>query len=190
MPPKALPPLNGVSISKIELEQNGDLHVEFDLPTPEHTTLYRTDVLARRSFDVYEDPELLAAAKKLFRVLQERMLQPDPSREGIDCMRCKESQCCREYDVFVDAEDVARLSAHLGLSQAETAARHLTTEPDWTGDYKFRLKKNKDAAGEKCVFLKRDRKTQHMRCGVYEARPNLCRSFSERDCTLFDGKKP
>lgn len=187
--PRPLAAFNGVSISKIELEQNGDVHVEFDLPTPAHTTQYRTDVLGRRSFDVYRDQELLNAARGLFRILRQRMLTSDPEREGIDCMKCSESKCCREYDVFVEAEDVTRLAAHLGLSENVTAEKHLLRDPDWTGDYQYRLKKNKDEVGEKCVFLKRDKKSGHMRCTVYEARPNLCRSFAEQDCTLFDAEQ-
>ena len=179
-----LPQVNGVSISKIELEQNGDVHVEFDLPTPAHSTSYRTDVLGRRSFDVYDDPELQAAARKLFQVIRAKMGQPDPLRVGIDCMKCNESRCCREYEVFVEAEDVTRLAKHLGLSEKQVAADYLVADGDWTGDYRHRLAKDKDKVGEKCVFLKRQKGA--MRCSIYEGRPNLCRGFDEADCTLFD----
>jgi Fe-S-cluster containining protein len=186
--PRPLPPFNGVSISKIELEQDGDLHVEYDLPTPkdQQSPHHRTDIVAKRTFDVYEDKELMLAARQLFRLLRLRLEKPDPGRAEIDCMRCKESRCCREYDVFVDDEDVVRLSAFLSKPEAALAKEHLDARPDWTGDYRYRLRKVKDDLGERCNFLLRDTKSGRMRCSVYEARPNLCRSFDEHDCTLFD----
>ncbi len=185
-----LPALNGVSISKIEIVQNGDLSIEFDLPTPPQMqkSHWRTDIVAKRTFDVYDDPELLAAAQALFRLLQARVADPDPVRVGIDCMRCKESRCCREYDVFIDGEDVARLMDHLGQDLETLEARHIDRRPDWSGDYAHRLRRVKDEEGEdRCTFLLRDAKDGHMRCSIYAARPNLCRSFDEHDCTLFDG---
>ena len=94
----SLPLFNGVSISKLEVEQNGDLHVEFDLPTPTHSVNYRTDIIGKRLFDLYEDAELRDAARALFKLVRERLAVPDPDREGIDCRNCRESRCCREYD--------------------------------------------------------------------------------------------
>ena len=185
---KSLPELNGVSISKIELEQDGDLHVEFDLPTPkaQQSPHHRTDIVAKRTFDVYEDKELQEAARTLFRLLRERIAVPDPHRVEIDCMRCKESRCCREYDVFVDEDDRQRLAEHLGMSPAAVLKKHLVERPDWTGDYRYRLKKLRDKAGERCSFLKRDQGSGRMRCSVDAGRPTLCRTFDEHDCTLFD----
>lgn len=187
-PTTRLPMLNGVSVSKLELEQNGDLHVEFDLPTPNElqTLTYRTDILARRSFDVYDDPELREAAAALFKVVRARLQVADPERQDISCMNCKASRCCREYDVFVEAADVAVLREHLGLSEKELVALALDPKPDWTGDYPYRLRKDEDEQGDKCVFLKPDAQSGQMRCSVYAARPALCRSFDERDCRLYD----
>lgn len=184
---KRLKEFNGVSISKIEIEQDGDLHVEFDLPTPlaQQTPHHRTDIVAKRTFDVYRDPELMRAAQKLFQLLRARVEVPDPHRVEIDCMHCQESRCCREYEVFVDDEDVARLAEHTGKSKKVLLEKHLDPRPDWTGDFGYRLRRVKDEQGERCSFLKRD-KTGRMRCSVYQARPGLCRSFDEHDCTLFD----
>jgi len=186
---KPLPAFNGVSVSKISIEQNGDLAAEFDLPTPVamQNTAYRTDIQGKRTFDMYEDPEMLQAAMALFRVIQKRILVPDPMREGIDCMKCKESSCCREYDVFIDIEDVERLSAHLKLDLKGLLEKHIDERPDWSGDFKYRLRRVPDNDLERCSFLLRDEVSGRMRCSIYEARPNLCRSFDERDCTLFDG---
>jgi Fe-S-cluster containining protein len=186
----SLPAFNGVSVSKIEIQQNGDLSVEFDLPTPVdlQNTAWRTDIQGKRTFDVYEDPEMLEAAKGLFRVLQKRMHVPDPARVGIDCMKCTESSCCREYDVFIDSEDVKRLSAHVKLDLKGLLAKHIDERPDWSGDFKYRLRRVKDGDRDRCTFLLRDEVSGRMRCSIYEGRPNLCRSFDERDCTLYDGE--
>lgn len=184
--PYALPIFNGVSVNKIEIEQNGDLHVTFDLPTPTHTTHFRTDVQGKRSFDLYEDPVLRDAAAALFQLLRERINQPDPDRAGIDCMKCTESTCCREYDVFVANSDIERIATHLKISREEVERDRLTPLLDWTGDFAFHLAQDEDEEGKKCTFLKRDAGGS-MRCSIYEARPQLCRDFDHQDCTLFDG---
>jgi Fe-S-cluster containining protein len=128
----------------------------------------------------------MAASRTLFRILRDRIQQVDQDRAVINCMTCQESRCCREYDVFVEAQDVARLAEHFGTTEAQVAKKYLDEKPDWTGDYKFRLRKVKDDVGELCSFLKRDKKSGQMRCSAYAARPNLCRTFDERDCTLYD----
>jgi Fe-S-cluster containining protein len=181
----SLPLFNGVSISKLELEQNGDLHVEFDLPTPTHSVNYRTDIVAKRSFDLYEDEELRDAARALFKLVRKRLAEPDPDRAGIDCMKCQESRCCREYDVLISTADQEVLAEHLKVPLAEVRKKYLTKLNDWTGDFDYELRKDKDDFGPKCVFLARTPQGG-TRCTVYEARPALCRDFDEHDCTLFD----
>lgn len=187
--PYALPAFNGVSVNKIEIEQNGDVHVTFDLPTPNQNHHYRIDVQGKRSFDLYEDPELRDAAQALFKLLRARIDQVDPERAVIDCMKCKESNCCREYDVFVTDKDVDRLAEHLGIEREVVERDMLTAHVDWTGDFRFHLAQNEDEQGGKCVFLARDDKSGAMRCSVYEGRPQLCRDFDHHDCTLFDSGK-
>lgn len=183
-----LPLFNGVSLSKIEIEQNGDVHVEFDLPTlPEQQSVhYRTDVVGKRTFDVYKDAELHSAAQALFKLLRRRLDEPEPERLGVSCSQCSESRCCRDYEVFLSQRDAEALATHLGLPLAELRDRHLEALPDWSGDFPYQLAKEDDHLGAKCTFLRRHAESGTMRCSIYEARPFLCRDFEERDCTLFD----
>jgi Fe-S-cluster containining protein len=81
--------------------------------------------------------------------------------------RCRRSgNCCARPEgiVRVDAADVARIAAHLGLSESALRARHLAAGGD-------RLR---DAPGGRCTFLVEGRETS---CGIYPARPRQCRTW-------------
>ena len=64
--------------------------------------------------------------------------------------------------VYLDAEDVARLSAFLGLSRREFRRRHARREDGWT-ELRFET--------SACPFL------EGTRCRVHPARPLQCRAF-------------
>jgi hypothetical protein len=81
--------------------------------------------------------------------------------------RCRRSgNCCARPEgiVRVDAQDVARIAAHLGIPEGAARARHLSA-----GGERLR-----DAPGGRCVFLVEGRETA---CGIYAARPAQCRSW-------------
>jgi hypothetical protein len=78
-----------------------------------------------------------------------------------DCGRC----CTRhgEYDyVYLEREDVARLSAHFAMSPGTFRQRYTKKEEGHTV-----LKMD----GPACPFL------EGFRCSVYDARPKQCRTF-------------
>jgi len=66
--------------------------------------------------------------------------------------------------VRVDADDVRRIAAHLGLGEAAFRSRHLAA----TGD---RLA---EGLGGRCRFLEEGREAH---CGIYPVRPARCRSW-------------
>jgi Fe-S-cluster containining protein len=183
--------LNGVSVQTIELDQEGNLTVSFDLPVKQTTTHYETSLTGSRTFDVYECPELHALVKKLFAALRARILaEPDADMAAADCDRCRESSCCREYNVLVSEADIDRLRGT--MSRAAFTAKYTTKAVDWSGDFARQLACDRDAVGEKCVFLQRDRRGR-MRCSVYARRPWICRNFDMATCTDFtplDGGPP
>jgi hypothetical protein len=81
--------------------------------------------------------------------------------------RCRRSgNCCArpEGTVRVDAADVARISAHLGISETAFRSRYVAASGD-------RLI---DGLGHRCVFLEDGR---HTRCAIYPARPERCRTW-------------
>ncbi len=185
------PELNGVSVDSIELDQEGNLTVTFDLPVKQRSTHYELSLSGSRVFDVYECPELERLARELFSAIRKRLeARPDPDMARVSCDRCKESSCCREYNVLLSDEDIDRLRGK--TPRATFLRKYAVPGVDWSGDFKYQLKCDKDERGEKCVFLKRDRQGR-MRCSVYARRPQICRNFDMAVCTDFtplDGDAP
>jgi Fe-S-cluster containining protein len=95
-----------------------------------------------------------------------------------DCTKCP-AYCCSYDQIEVKELDVRRLVKHLEIDR-ETFLRRYTKD----GDELPILRHRKDKYfGSVCVFL--DRKTR--RCTVYEARPNVCRTYPDRPrCGYYD----
>ena len=176
--------LNGLSVDQISINQDGDLKVLFDLPVVQTTAQYHQQLQGVRTFDVYQDPELKRLCRDLFRAIRERVEQPDPERVRVACDRCRDSDCCRNYNVLVTEAEAERLRAVVGLGAEEFRERHLRPAVDWCEDYPYQLAVDHDARGEKCVFLKPSPAGQ-MRCSIYEHRPQICRDFDEKACDDF-----
>ena len=81
------------------------------------------------------------------------------------CRRC--GACCRiEGIVRLKDGDIARIAAHLGMSEADFIANETNLAPDRRG---LVLKDRSDGA---CAML--DEKN---RCRIYPVRPEKCRTF-------------
>jgi Fe-S-cluster containining protein len=175
--------LNGVSVDTIELDQEGNLTVTFDLPVTQQSTHYEMSLSGSRTFDVYEHPELAGLVKQLFGAVRKRLLaEPDPDMASVDCDRCKEASCCRQYNVLLTEADIDRLR---GRTPRDVFLRRYTVKAvDWSGDHRYQLACDRDEIGEKCVFLTRDRHGR-MRCSVYPRRPQICRNFDMAVCSDF-----
>jgi Fe-S-cluster containining protein len=81
--------------------------------------------------------------------------------------RCQRSgNCCARPDgaVRVGPADVARIAAHLGMTEAAFRSRYVAASG-------HRLA---DGLGHRCPFLEDGR---HTRCTIYPARPERCRSW-------------
>lgn len=185
---RTVPPrqdLNGLSVHHLQLNQDGELEVQFDLPHPQTTACYHTQVRGIRTLNVYEDTELLDACKRLFDIVRRRVQVPDPERLKVSCDRCSTSACCRKYNVLVTGEDIERLATALGMETGAFRARFTAPGVDWSGDYLAQLSCDHDEEGEeKCVFLKRGPGGQ-FRCSVYQDRPQICRDFDMNSCDDF-----
>jgi len=177
--------LNGLSVQTLRLNQDGELHVEFDLPGEQTTPRWHTQVRGTRTLNVYEDPELKEACKRLFEIVRRRVMEPDPDRVKVHCDRCATSGCCRNYNVLVTEEDIERLARRLGMPAGEFQQKYTNAAVDWSDDYKAQLACDRDPKGEeKCVFLKLAEGGQY-RCSVYEDRPKICRDFDMNSCDDF-----
>lgn len=78
----------------------------------------------------------------------------------IDCAAC--ANCCKVMTPLLESHDVVRLARHLNMSEAAFRGQYLQKEKEEDG---HALK------GLPCPFLKNNR------CSVYDARPDLCRSY-------------
>ncbi|MDE2304712.1 MAG: YkgJ family cysteine cluster protein [Gammaproteobacteria bacterium] len=91
---------------------------------------------------------------------------------GFDCSVCP-GYCCSHARIAVTDHDVRRLARHFGLS--ERAARARFTYHYRTKEIDEQLLRHRRDHVYKSVCRFLDPKTR--RCGVYEARPNVCRKY-------------
>lgn len=177
--------LNGLSVQNLKLSQEGELEVEFDLPGGQTTAQYHTQIRGVRTLSVYDDDELEDACKQLFNIVRRRVMEPDPERVKVHCDTCSTSACCRNYNVLITEEDVARLATSFKMPLDAFKEKYTTSGVDWSDDYTSQLACDEDDEGEeKCVFLKRGPNGQ-FRCSVYEHRPQICRDFDMDCCDDF-----
>ncbi len=175
--------LNGITIQEMELDQEGNLTVTFDRPVEQESTCYELSLTGQRVLDVYEYPDLEKAAKELFQAARKHMFaRPDETMDKVDCDRCKEAPCCREYNAILRDSDIERLRGD--MPRAEFIRKYTVPAVDWSGDFHYQMKCDTDEEGEKCVFLRRN-KNGIMRCSVYGKRPQICRDFDMAVCDDF-----
>lgn len=87
-----------------------------------------------------------------------------------DCSKCP-AYCCSYERIGVTQKDINRLAKHFGITP-EQAEKRFTKIKE--GDRVLRHQKDK-IYGSICMNL--DLETR--RCGVYEARPAVCREYPE-----------
>ncbi|MFW5838022.1 MAG: YkgJ family cysteine cluster protein [Desulfovibrionaceae bacterium] len=95
-------------------------------------------------------------------------------KEPFACQMC--GVCCQgEGGIVVSSRDADRLSAHLGMSVQDMAARYLTAQ-----GHKLRLVSGEDGA---CVFYEQGRG-----CSVHPGRPDICRAWPFFRGNMLDGE--
>ena len=97
-----------------------------------------------------------------------------------NCRRCP-AYCCSYPRIPVQPSDVERLAVHLGLTP-EAAVRKFTKKGEDPGEVVLRHQPDK-VYGTICRFLD----TETRRCTVYEARPEICRTYPGTSrCGYYD----
>jgi len=97
---------------------------------------------------------------------------PIPVRASYSCARCP-AYCCSYPDIEVTPRDIQRFARHFGLDYAQAEERF--TKYDAAKRVRL-LRHRKDTVfATVCMFL--DQETR--RCGVYGARPGVCRDYPE-----------
>jgi len=99
-----------------------------------------------------------------------------------DCDNCP-AYCCTYEHIEVTDADLERLARHFGVGPATAERRYTKWSKD--GDRPFRvLRHRRDKVfGTACRFL--DPGTR--KCGVYDARPRICRTYPGTGrCGFYD----
>jgi Fe-S-cluster containining protein len=97
----------------------------------------------------------------------------------LNCQKCPAFCCKMAGYVEVSRRDVQRLSKFLGLTKREFEAKHIVKR--MRNKARSKLIKTWENT---CQFL-----TDNRRCGVYEARPTLCRQYNcweDEDMTVYE----
>ena len=99
-------------------------------------------------------------------------------RPTYDCTKCP-AYCCSYDEIELKEMDIRRLTKHLDLDRDVFMKRYTKR-----GDELPILRHHRDPLfGSVCVFF--DSKTRQ--CTVYEARPNVCRTYPDRPrCGYYD----
>jgi uncharacterized protein len=101
------------------------------------------------------------------------------ARPAYDCSKCP-GYCCSYPVIQLTTRDIARLARHFDLTP-EAAERKFTRSAH--GHERVMRRKADPHFGRICRFFDRDRRN----CTVYQARPEVCRSFpGERRCGYYD----
>lgn len=96
-----------------------------------------------------------------------------------DCLKCP-GYCCSYPVIEISERDITRLARHFDISP-EAARQKFTKNAH---GYERVLRRKQDPHfGRICRFFD----TEKRRCGVYEARPTVCRKFpGEARCGYYD----
>lgn len=95
---------------------------------------------------------------------------PVPVRVNFSCKKCP-AYCCTYDEIAVTRRDIERLARHHGIEPAEAEER-FTRAGSAKGE-RLLLTAEDTVFDIACVFLDRGKRA----CGVYEARPAICRDF-------------
>jgi uncharacterized protein len=96
-----------------------------------------------------------------------------------DCLKCP-GYCCSYPAIEVKNKDAKRIADHFGITLEQAEKKHFRQ----VEGYGRLLKRKRDEHfGKICKFFD----TEKRRCGIYEARPAICREFpGEDNCGYYD----
>lgn len=126
-----------------------------------------------------KDPYLIRVREKvaeLFVAIRDAVNNRSVETGELPCATCT-GACCREWDVFLNVEDVERL----GVAGLEAYVDDLpVVDPNGHIARMRKIKAVNPGTGEKekgCIALGKDGL-----CTIYDARPTICREFSAWNC--------
>lgn len=182
------------SLDQLDLTQMTTVqNIEID---EEHVTIKYNEKIERRYnanehhyhewvYKYNEDPEFVAAIRNVIDLARKHLTELP---ENLSCPPgCAE--CCSGYEPFVNRADVQRIADHLNMTYADTMSEYVVARESADDYYVGFLRKVTDDIESQCVFLKGSGSGKFY-CGIYEARPDDCRSFTPIGCQDVDTDLP
>ncbi len=100
-------------------------------------------------------------------------------RAQFNCLNCP-GYCCSYPIIALSEFDVKRLAKHFGIPFHKAVKKF--TKPQEDQKYTFR-RKNDEHFGKICQFFDTEKRC----CGIYQARPGICRAFpGTTRCGYYD----
>jgi uncharacterized protein len=101
------------------------------------------------------------------------------ARKKYDCSKCP-GYCCSYPVIEVKDRDAERIAKYFGLTVAAAEKKYFKA----AHGYKRVLRRKSDEHfGKICQFFDQEKRC----CGIYEARPSICRTFpGEGRCGYYD----
>jgi Fe-S-cluster containining protein len=110
-------------------------------------------------------------------------MQETMARKLFDCSKCP-GYCCSYHIIPVKESDLKRLAKHFKVSIAEAKKKFVTPgrkQDAKDGPYKLRRKAD-DHFGKICRFFDTEKRC----CGIYQARPYICRAYPVGKCGYYE----
>jgi Fe-S-cluster containining protein len=109
-----------------------------------------------------------------------KVRKPRVAKPRYDCSKCP-GYCCSYDWITVNKLDIKRLAKHFNITYEQAEKRYTRFEKD----YGYRVLRHKKDHIYKTTCKMFDQ--EERKCGVYEARPALCRIFpTEKNCGYYD----
>ena len=105
------------------------------------------------------------------------------AKKPFDCSKCP-GYCCSYHIIPVKESDLKRLAKHFKVSIAEAKKKFVTKgrkEDAKEGPYKLRRKAD-EHFGKICRFFDQEKRC----CGIYTARPYICRAYPTGKCGYYE----
>lgn len=105
------------------------------------------------------------------------------AKKRYDCSKCP-GYCCSYHIIPVKESDLKRLAKYFKVSIEEAKKKFVTKgrkEDAKDGPYKLR-RKDDEHYGKICRFFDQEKRC----CGIYEARPYICRAYPSEKCGYYE----
>ena len=152
----------------------------------------------QETLSLANDTELNGLLMQVEEVIRHRLTHPVSTNKEVKCNSCNANCCTAFSHIALYEHDLLPLMQATGAKDLEElkAWNIVNGEPrfgqvGWLGRVYLQDETAQETlkASHSCVFLTWDTKGVG-RCGIYEHRPQVCRDFKERSCSMKGDAEP